>query len=291
MAKISNQASVTFSYEGATESVTNNSNVVNSSMKEKYGLSVEKSSTSTCFRAGEVLTYMIRVTNTGCACLEDFKIVDNLGGNNNLNYSTGSARLFMNGTMRTIAPTVLSPLTFEFTDRLKRAEELVLQFSVVVDSNISADISEIVNEVNVTAYSCECECDKANGNSNARTEVSGTATHTITKCEYAEVLITKAVTNDNVCCGDEFDYLITLTNIGSVDATNVVVTDSLPTSFVTSEIHMENNGNHYLFDPSEYTIDTSNLLTLPNASGTAILVPALGPGVDNTTRIRIHGHM
>ena len=44
-------------------------------------------------------------------------------------------------------------------------------------------------------------------------------------------------------------------------------------------------------DESEYTIDASNLLTLPNETGTVILVPALGPGTDNTTRIRIHGHM
>ena len=40
--------------------------------------------------------------------------------------------------------------------------------------------------------------------------------------------------------------------------------------------------------PSEkYIIDTF----IKNETGTIIEVPALAPGVDNTTRIRIHGHM
>ena len=56
-------------------------------------------------------------------------------------------------------------------------------------------------------------------------------------------------------------------------------------------IHKENNGNHYDYDASEYTLDDANFLTLPNETGTIIEVPALAPGVDNTTRIRIHGQM
>ena len=105
------------------------------------------------------------------------------------------------------------------------------------------------------------------------------------------MLITKAITNDSVCCGEEVDYLIILTNTGSVDATNVVVTDQLPMSFTTMSIRMENNGNRYVFAKSEYDINDTNFLTLPNATGTEILVPAIAPGVDNTTRIIIHGHM
>ena len=85
--------------------------------------------------------------------------------------------------------------------------------------------------------------------------------------------------------------MITLTNTGNVDATNVVVTDSLPSNFTVMEIHSENNGVHYKYDASEYTLDDANFLTLPNETGTLIYVPAIAPGVDNTTRIRIHGHM
>lgn len=285
METISNQAHVTFSYGESETTKTNSSNIVNSSMKDKYSISVEKTSTTECFRAGEIISYMIRVTNTGCGCLSNFTITDTLGGEDYASYVEGSARIFINGSMNTISPSDLSPLTFSVQDRLERDDEFVLQYNVLVNENISSEVTEITNQVTVRGYACGCGCD-GNGNS-----VKETASLTIPKCEFAEVLITKAVSNNNVCCGEELDYMITLTNTGNVDATNVVVTDSLPSNFTVMEIHSENNGVHYKYDASEYTLDDANFLTLPNETGTAIYVPAIAPGVDNTTRIRIHGHM
>lgn len=284
METITNQAHVSFSYEGSEVVKTNDSNIVNSSIKDKYSISVEKTSTTECFRAGEVIGYIVRVTNTGCGCLSNFTVTDNLGGEDYATYVEGSARLFINGSMTEITPTDVSPLTFTIQEKLERDAEFILQYNVLVSDTISSEVTEITNHVSVRGYACGCGC-------HSKDCVEGCGELTIPKCEFAEVLITKAVSNDNVCCGEELDYMITLTNIGNVDATNVVVTDTLPENFTTTEIHMENNGNHYQFGASEYTIDDANFLTLPNETGTAILVPALGPGVDNTTRIRIHGHM
>lgn len=285
METITNQAYVSFSFEGSDTTRTNASNVVTSSIKDKYSILVEKTSTTECFRAGEIVSYIVHVTNTGCGCMSNFRVTDNMGGEDYTSYVEGSARLFINGSMREITPTDLSPLEFEISDRLERDSEFILQYNVLVNENISSDVNEIVNEVTVRGYPCGCGC---NGSSDA---VEETATHTIEKCLYANILITKAVSNDNVCCGEELDYVITLTNTGNVDATNVVVTDSLPENFTVTEIHSENNGVHYKYDVGEYDIDDANLLTLPNETGTSIYVPAIAPGVDNTTRIRIHGHM
>lgn len=285
METISNQAHVSFSYEGSEIIKTNDSNIVNTSMKDRYSISVEKTATSTCFRPGDTITYMIHVINTGCGCLSNFNLVDNLGGDEYVSYTEGSARVFIGGSMREITPYDLSPLSFRVTDRLERDEGFILQYSVVVSDDISADVDEITNEVCVRAYPCSCNCNSERNCVNAETSLS------IPKCHYAEVLITKAASNDNICCDEELDYFITLTNIGNVDATNVIVTDSLPESFTLTEIHSENNGVHYQYGEGEYTLSAENLLILPNAVGRAIYVPSIAPGVDNTTRIRIHGHM
>lgn len=281
---ISNQAHVSFSYEGATETYTNDSNIVNASMKDQYSVLVEKSSTSSCFKAGDTITYMIHITNNGCCCLGRFEIVDTFENSEYLSYISGSSRLFINGSMQTIIPTETNPLTFEIGGRLEKDEELILQYNMHVSSNIDSDITSLENNVEVRAYPCNCDND-------SNDSVQGNATLSIPKCEFAEILITKAVSNDNVCCGEELDYIITLTNTGTVDAINVVVTDNLPNNFTLTEVHSENNGVHYKYDSSEYDLDAANFLTLPNATGAIISVPAIAPGVDNTTRIRLHGHM
>lgn len=284
---ITNQAHVSFSYEGSTETRTNDSNIVSSSMKDRYDFSVEKTATIDCFRAGDHITFFVHITNLGCGCLGRFEISDNLGGEDYMEYVEGSARIFVDGSMNTITPTSTSPLEFEIEERLEREEELILQYTVIVDEDLASDVDEITNEVRVKAYPCCSEC---NGERNGKC-LERTATYTLTKCQYAEVLITKTASSDNFCCDDEVDYFITLTNTGNVDATNIIVTDNLPTGFVLTEVHKENNGVHYKYDSSEYDVDGSNLLTLPNATGTPIYVPSIAPGVDNTTRIRLHGHM
>ena len=285
MKTITNQASVSFSYEGSTQTRTNNSNIVTHSVRDEYGILVDKTSSSESFRVGQTITYFVEVTNTGCGCLGTFEIVDNLGGEGYTSYIEGSARLFVNGVMTEITPTETSPLRFEVSERVAQDDRLYVLYNVVVNTSVGEEVEELANEIEVRSYPCGCDCSR---NNNC---VTGTDTITIPRSEFAEVSITKYASDDSVCCGDELDYYITLTNTGSIDATDVIVTDSLPQSFTATEIHMDSNGEHYQFSPSEYTIDSANLLTLPNATGRAILVPAIAPGVENTTLIRIHGHM
>lgn len=288
---ISNQARVTFAYEGSTASQTNTSNIVTRTISDRYDFEVEKSANTDCFRAGETITYYIQVTNVGCNCLSNFQISDNLGGEDYLTYVEDSARLFIDGSMEEITPTDVSPLEFEVNRELQRNDGFIIQYNVTVNEDISVDLEGIENTVTINAYPCGCKCNCNNNDNNNNNRVTKTASLTLSRCEYANVLIAKALVNDNVCCGGDADYTITLTNIGNIDATDVVVTDLMPEEFTATEIHMENNGVTYHFNASEYTIDAANFLTLPNASGTAILVPSLRPGYDNTTVITIHGHM
>lgn len=283
MASITNQAQVSFSYEGGVTR-TNNSNVVNSTMLDEYGLSVQKTTSKECYRPGDTITFFVQLINTGCSCLKNFHITDNLGGEDYLSFVEGSARVIIDGILTEITPTSTSPLEFDFSERLEREEGLVLLYNAVVRSDLSEEVNEITNTVEVIGYPCGC-------NNNDTPAVTETASASITKCEFADVLITKQASSDTYCCDDEINYFITLTNTGTVDATDVIVTDTLPTGFVITDIFMENNNETYHFSPSEYTVDDANLLTLPNATGRAILVPSLAPGIDNTTRVTIQGHM
>ena len=284
MASISNQAQVSFSYAGGNTQ-TNNSNIVTSTMLDEYGISVEKTASKDCYRPGDTITFFIQVRNTGCGCLKNFQISDTLGGENYLNYVNGSARLIVNGILTEVFPTsITETLDFTISDRIERDGGFVLLYNVTIPTDIPETVNELTNTVNVTGVPCGCGEEPV-------TTVSGSDSITIAKCEFAEVLITKQASRDTYCCDDQIDYFITLTNTGTVDATDVVVTDVLPTGFVTTSIFMENNNETYYFSPSEYTIDDANLLTLPNATGRAILVPSIAPGIDNTTRIVIHGHM
>ena len=286
---LTNQAQVSFSFNGSTETRTNYSNIVTSNVKESYDFSAEKTANVDCFKAGDRVTYSIHIVNDGCGCLGSFTINDDFCSEDYATFVTGSGVLMINGSMTSITPTDLTPLTFVISNNLNKNSELVLQYSVDINQNISSEVDEIKNTATITACPCN-PCESINGNK-ASYCVTKIVSHTLPKCEYAEVLITKAVSNDNVCCEDELDYIITLTNTGNVDATNVIVSDSLPEEFKLMSIRMENNGDFYTFSPDEYTLSAANYLTLPNATGTRILVPSLAPGVDNTTRIRIHGHI
>ena len=75
MAIITNQASIRYSY-GDTD-VTALSNVATAQLTQP--LTVAKTSLDTTYRAGEELTYILSVTNSGAAALNNVIVQDTLG--------------------------------------------------------------------------------------------------------------------------------------------------------------------------------------------------------------------
>ena len=82
---ISNQSQVSFSYEGSIETKTNTSNIVTTTINDSVNISVDKTSTNDCFKPGDIITYFVHITNTGCKCICRFLISDNLGNDSNVN--------------------------------------------------------------------------------------------------------------------------------------------------------------------------------------------------------------
>ena len=104
MATFTNYA--TLSYSGGKT----DSNTVTGEILETLG--VTKTAVSESYSAGEDVTYVITLTNSGTAAYTGLTVTDNLGGFSfngttvyPLSYKTGSIRYYINGVLQT-APTV-----------------------------------------------------------------------------------------------------------------------------------------------------------------------------------------
>ena len=282
---ISNQATATYNFDGSVETRSSTSNTVNTVVRDEYCVDIIKHNNNECFNPGDNLTFTIEVTNCGCKALKNFRITDNLGLDDDyrpLTYLEGTSTLIMNGTFTNITPTDTEPLTYSVTNVLNPEESFFITYTVTVDPEISSEILEIVNSVEVKGYpACE-SC-------NERRFVTDTSSSTTPRCEDANLVLFKEASKNNICSCDSFEYTIVLRNTGLTDATNVVVTDLLPEGFTITNIHVISDEINHNYDTSEYSVDGSNLLTLPNNTGTVINVRSVEPGVNHDTVVTITG--
>ena len=283
MAILNNQASVTYTYTGARAPETRNSNVANTTLIEDYSFVVSKQSLQTGFVPGENITYNITITNDGVNPLTNFTITDDLGRGTSttspLTYVISSARLIVNDIVSLINPTVIDPLTFLIPATLNSGESLNIFYVAEVDETLAQDISSITNSITATATDTT--------STNTYTE---TAEQTITRVNDASLVIVKQSNQTVINSGDNLDYTISISNQGSLPATDVVITDTLPEGFTINNISITQNGTTYNYSPSEYTVDAlTNTLTLPNSTGRPITIDGFVSGVDNTAIITVSG--
>lgn len=287
MATISNQASVSYTYSGASGTESTQSNVANTTLLESFSLEVNKESYQGNFTNGENITYTVKITNTGLNTISNFTLVDNLGeldgGVVPLIYQEGSARIYSESIDITpVNPTSTSPLTFTFDNELPVGDSLILSYVATVISSLPISITSITNNATVTSI-----------NNNPVTRIDETITdddsHTITRELTAELVLTKGVSTQSVTSGDTYYYTITLSNLGSLTATDIILTDTLPQGFTVLSIDLKQNGETSTLDPSAYSIDpATNTLTLPTG-GTTLQVEGYQEGVDNSVVITING--
>ena len=93
--------------------------------------------------------------------------------------------------------------------------------------------------------------------------------------DQADLSVTKEALQEEVFEGDLFDYQIVVSNVGATDATNVVVTDNIP-SGVTYQSHT-------------VTANTSGSTVTATVSGNNVsfAIPFLGAGESVTIQIRV----
>ncbi len=283
MAILNNQASVSYTYTGARAPETRTSNVANTTLIEDFSFTVSKQSLQQGFIPGENVTFAITITNDGANPLTNFSLSDDLGLGSGtvspLTYLLSSARLIIGDNISTINPTSTSPLTFTLPTTLGVGESINLIYVAQVNETLAQEIASITNTATVTA-----------------TDESGTNTYTestsqtISRVNDASLVIIKQSNQSVINSGDNLDYTITVSNQGSLSASDVVITDTLPDGFTINNISISQNGTTYNYSPSEYTINTTtNTLTLPNASGRPIIIEGFETGIDNSAIITISG--
>lgn len=272
---ITNQASVSFDYTGSTQTVTNESNSVSATINDEYSFTLALTSSSTSYRPGETITYFVKITNIGSAGLSNIKVSDDMAGGV-INYIPNTAQMIYNDMITPLTATSITPLEFTLPMTLPAGDTVIVTYNTTVDNIISSRVTDIINTVTVTA-------------SAGTSTISQTDSLTLTIEDYANVLIEKSQNKENLNVNDTLIYTLTLTNTGNLDAENVVVTDQLPEEFTVTSIVSNNDGTSHTYDPTEYTISATNELTLPNATGTPIVVPANDGTGSNITTITITG--
>ena len=261
MATFTNQATLT--YNGTTTA----SNIVTGEILEV--LSAQKNAVVDVYTAGDDITYVVSILNTGQAPLTGLTLTDDLGAYTfgtqtltPLTYTNGSLRYYVNGVLQP-APTVTAqaPLT-------------VTGLNVPAGGN-----AMLVYEANTNQYAPRA----AGARINNTAAISGagvtnpvTATEAVTAAERAALTINKAISPRVVTENGALTYTFTIQNSGNTAVTpadNATVSDRF--NPILSNLAVSLNGTpltaatDYTYDQAtgEFTL-TPGRITVPAATYT-----------------------
>lgn len=279
MATILNN-SATLTYNSGENTGFAASNVVSTNLLDSNSVAVEKYTANESWRPGENITYFVTVTNTGTQPLENVTITDNLGGETDtpMFYVQGSARIIAGTQVTEVTPSDTNPLVIPVADTLLPDESVTVLYIAKVNATIGDEVESITNTAEAQGEGTGC-------GSGAVTDESSV---TIPREDFAQVDILKAVDKAVISCGDTLTYTFTIENSGNIEATNVVITDTLPEEFTITAVRSETNGIVTVYDPSDYTVGADNTLILPTG-GIAITVPPRTEAGNGVTTVIVEG--
>ncbi len=270
---LENQATVSYLYDGITDTLDATSNVASTTLTDACSAVVTKTPLSGTFRNGDNVSYIVRVENTGSAALSGVTITDDLA-NGALSYVANSLNVYVDSDEVAITPTSTTPtLEFGLPTNLPSGSVII----VVYTARVNSTADSVANTATVTGT----------GVNPSQCNVTESVTSTITAANFAELSIFKNSSADTITSGDELTYTFTIMNTGNSPATDVVLTDDLPNEFEIGTITVTTDGTSRTYTTTEYDVDTAtNTITLPNGAGEEINVPkatAQGPGITTVT--------
>lgn len=276
---VNNQATIAYNYN--TSSASAASNTVATTVLDEYTLTANKYAVNSVYRPGDYTAYASSIVNTGNGSLYSVTVSDDLASGY-LTYVDDSLKVFYNGNLVSVTPTTTNPLVFTLPNTMNTNDDYVYVYMATVSDTIPSTVTSITNNQTVTA--------REGSVTGTLLTVSPTPSATTTLDSYADLSIVKSTDSSSVTSGDALTYQFTITNSGNVEATDVVLTDQLPTGFTITSITSTTDGVTTTYSSSDYTLNaTTNTLTLPNSTGTPITVPAATTSGNGTTVINVTG--
>jgi uncharacterized repeat protein (TIGR01451 family) len=201
--KVDNFGTVSASNEPASNTGNNTSNTVSVNVNCKPDVKIEKSSSKTDVSPGEQFTYTLTATNVGNTAATDVQIVDDIPASLTIVSIPGNCSAAGNTVtcqLGTLAAGASASVTFTV--------EATTGSCPKVDNfgTVSASNEPVANTGNNTSNTVTVNVD----------------------CTQADVKVVKSASAATVNAGDSVTFTIEAENIGTKQATNVVITDTIP---------------------------------------------------------------
>ncbi|MBR5389720.1 MAG: DUF11 domain-containing protein [Clostridia bacterium] len=263
MAIFYNQA--TLSYRGGVT----NSNITAGELLDS--VAVIKTATAQTYAPGDLITYIVNVSNNGAA-VTGVTVTEDLGAYQQggrtlypLEYVSGSMRYYVDGEESPLPTLSENPLELSGID-VPAGSHIMLIYAARVTE--SAPLGPDAQIVNGTSVMCSCMVEPA------------TASAAVTMESEAELTISKALTTPNpVGCG-RITYTFVIQNTGAAEAAaedSVVVTDTFEPRL--TDLSVEYNGQPWTA-PDNYSYDEATGLFVTGAGQITVPAAAYAPGED-----------
>lgn len=261
MATFFNQATLTYN-----NNVTA-SNIVTGELLEV--LTATKTAVRETYAAGDTVTYIVSLLNSGAVPYTGLTLTDDLGAYPlgmgvavPLTYIAGAIRYYIDGVLQA-APTVsdTSPLTVRGITVPAGGSAQIVYSAAVNGTAPLAEDGEITNSVEIRGGGLTAPI---------------TASETITAAAEPRLTITKALTPTSVVAGGQITYTLTIANYGNTAAVatdNLTVTDDFDPALTLQQVTLDGTalveGVDYTYVPATGAFATiAGRITVPAATYT-----------------------